>query len=636
MSSPTSASSGDAQEVYEKVITGLGDKTFTDHSCEVVSDAGEGAQKCGQGFGALSAKMGNGAWTVEIIPAEIEPPPRTPGSTSGVGIRIGQGKITNAGDAVRLAIAFNEQVLLSRHRVNALADDCVILIDSKWKAHPNPKVVAEWDAAMEEMSTKNYQWIMVPLENETLKIVQNPKRGKNMFALGILCHIYDRDVQIARDQIAYAFRKKAPAITEANHELIEAGIAWAAENLDFRFLVPATPPTQDLVVMNGNEAFGMGALAAGIDVCAMYPITPASSVSHYLADVYDNFGGMVHQAEDEIAAIGVALGSSYSGKTAMTVTSGPGLALKGEFIGFALMTEIPLIVIDVQRGGPSTGLPTKVEQSDLLCVLYGQPGDGPKVVIAPSTIEECFHIMVTAREIAETLRTTVFILSDANLATGQTPFERPKLQANWMAGPPRQTPLPEGARPYEWNLDTGISERFIPGQRGGEHTVTGLNHDEASTVNYEPQTNELGHAMRSRKIAVLSETLAPPEPYGGEEGDILIIGWGSTRGAIEEAVDRARAKGLKASSLHLTFLSPLQPGIRKACEKFKKIMAVEINYSDAPDDPHITHDNRRRGQLATLLRGQLLIDCGSWGKVPGAPLQPELLLGVIEEFIPKA
>jgi len=238
MSTSPSASSEGAQEEYVKVITGLGDQTFTDHSCEVVSDAGEGAQKCGQGFGSLSAKMGNGAWTVEIIPAEIEPPPRTPGSTSGVGIRIGQNKVTNAGDSVKLVIAFNEQVLLSRHRVNSLADDCIILIDSKWSVHKNPKVVAEWDAAMEEMSTKGYQWIMVPLEDETLKIVENPKRGKNMFALGVLCHIYDRDVEIAKDQIAMAFRKKPQAVTDANHQLLEAGIAWAAENLDFRFLLP--------------------------------------------------------------------------------------------------------------------------------------------------------------------------------------------------------------------------------------------------------------------------------------------------------------------------------------------------------------------------------------------------------------
>ena len=619
-----------------KVATGLGDKVYPDHCCEVISDAGEGAQKAGQGFGALSAKMGNGAWTVEIIPAEIEPPPRTPGSTSGVRIRVSQGKVTNMGNAAGLAIAFNEQVLLSRHRVDALADDAVILIESKWATHSNEKVVAEWNEAMEELSSKNYRFIPVPMEEETLEVVDNPKRGKNMFALGILCWVYDRDVEVAKQQIADTFRHKAPEVTEANHQLLDRGIAWARENLDFRFRVPATPPTEDLVVMNGNEALAMGAIAAGIELCAMYPITPASSVSHYLGEVYDRFGGVVHQAEDEIAAIGVALGAGYAGKTAMTITSGPGIALKQEFIGLAVMTEIPLIVVDVQRGGPSTGLPTKIEQSDLLAILWGQPGDAPKVVLAPSTIEECFHCMITARQIAEQLRTPVFVLTDANLATGVTPFARPKLDPELMAGAPDQSPVPEGSIPYEWDEDTGISRRFQPGQRGGEHTVTGLNHDRMSKVVYDPQTNQLSHEMRSRKLAVLSESLQPPEVHGDREGDLLIIGWGSTRGAIEEAVDVARAEGLAVSSTHLTFLSPVQPGVKDICKGFKKVMTVELNYSDTSDGPHITPENRRRGQLATILRAQLLIDIGSWGKVPGAPLRPEFLVEhVIKRYIPR-
>lgn len=631
-SSPTTPT----EDAYQKVVTDLGDKVYLDHCCEVISDAGEGAQKAGQGFGALSAKMGNGAWTVEIIPAEIEPPPRTPGSTSGVRIRIGQEKITNMGNAAGFAIAFNEQVLLSRHRVDALTDDAVILIESKWATHNNEKVVAEWNEAMEEMSAKNYRFIPVPMEAKTLEVVDNPKRGKNMFALGILLWVYDRDVKIAKDQIAATFAHKAPAITEANHKLLDLGIEWAMENLDFRFRVPATPATEELLVMNGNEALAMGAIAAGIELCAMYPITPASSVSHYLGEVYDRFGGVVHQAEDEIAAIGVALGASYAGKTAMTVTSGPGLALKTEFIGLAVMTEIPLIVVDVQRGGPSTGLPTKVEQSDLLAVLWGQPGDAPKVVIAPSTIEECFHVMITARQIAENLRTTVFILTDANLATGVTPFPRPKLDPALMAGQPDQSPIPEGSKPYDWEEDTGLSRRFQPGQRGGEHTITGLNHDRLSKVVYDPQTNQMAHEMRSRKIAVLSESLQPPEVHGDREGDLLIIGWGSTKGSIEEAIDIARAEGLRVSSIHLTFISPVQPGVKDICAGFKKVMTVELNYSDASDALHVTPENRRRGQLATVLRAQLLIDIGSWGKVPGAPLRPLFLVeDVIKRYIPR-
>lgn len=638
MSAPESATPTTPETApLNKVVTGLGDKVYDDHCCEVISDAGEGAQKAGQGFGTLSAKMGNGAWTVEIIPAEIEPPPRTPGSTSGVRIRVGQGPITNMGDTAGLAVAFNEQVLLSRHRVDALADDAVILIESKWATHTNPKIVEEWDAAMEEMSSKNYRWIMVPLEEETAKIVDNPKRGKNMFALGMLCWIYDRDVAIAKQQIADTFKHKPKKVTEDNHTLLDNGIAWARENLDFRFRVPATPPDKDLLVMNGNEALAMGAIVAGIELCAMYPITPASSVSHYLAKVYDRFGGIVHQAEDEIAAIGVALGASYAGKTAMTITSGPGLALKSEFIGLAVMTEIPLVIVDVQRGGPSTGLPTKVEQSDLLAVLWGQPGDAPKVIIAPATIDECFHCMITARQVAEALRIPVFVLTDANLATGVSPFERPKLNPAWVAGPPDQSPVPEGSVPYQWDHDSGLSPRFIPGQRGGEHTVTGLNHNEMSQVVYDPQTNQLAHEMRSRKIAVFSETLQPPAVHGDREGDLLIIGWGSTKGAIEEAVDRARAEGLKVSSTHLTFLSPMQPGIKEICAGFKKVMTVELNYSDASDDLHVTPENRRRGQLATILRAELLIDIGSWGKVPGAPLRPRFLHEqIIRKYIPKS
>lgn len=619
-----------------KVVTGLGDKVYDNHSCEVIADAGEGAQKAGQGFGTLSAKMGNGAWTVEIIPAEIEPPPRTPGSTSGVRIRIGQSKVTNMGDQASLAIAFNEQVLLSRHRVGALTDDAVILIESKWASHSNDKIVGEWNAAMEEMSAKNYRWIYVPLEEETLKVVKNPKLGKNMFALGILCWIYDRDVQIAKEQIAATFKHKPQEITDNNHKLLDNGVAWAKENLDFRFRVPATPTDEELVVMNGNEALAMGAVSAGIEVCAMYPITPASSLSHYLAKVYDRFGGIVHQAEDEIAAIGVALGASYAGKTAMTVTSGPGLALKTEFIGLAVMTETPLVVVNVQRGGPSTGLPTKVEQSDLLAVLYGQPGDAPKIVMAPSTIPQCFEIMVQARRVAEEYRTPVFILSDANLATGVTPFPRPQLDVATVASEPDQSPAPADAKAYAWDPKTGKSPRYIPGQRGGEHTVTGLNHDANSVVVYDPQTNQFTHEMRSKKIATFAKTLAPVELHGGDEGDLLLIGWGSTRGSIEEAVDRARAEGLAVSSMHLTYLSPLEPGIAEACARFKRIISVELNYADGSDDLDNVEPGRRIGQMATILRAQLLIDVESWGRVPGAPLRPNFLLeDIIKRYIPK-
>jgi 2-oxoglutarate ferredoxin oxidoreductase subunit alpha len=482
---------------------------------------------------------------------------------------------------------------------------------------------------MEEMSDRAYRFIPVPMEEQCLTLVDNPRKGKNMFALGLLAWIYSRDLERIREQIAEEFRKKSKEVYEANVALLDLGYRWAGEHLDFRVEIPTRPPAEPMVVMNGNQAIAMGAIAAGMELCAMYPITPATSASHYLSEIFERFGGVVHQAEDEIAAIGTAIGASYAGKTAFTITSGPGLALKTEFIGLAVMMEIPLVVVDVQRGGPSTGLPTKVEQSDLLAALFAQPGDAPRVVLAPATIGECFTCMTTARRLAEAFRTPVIVLSDANLATGVQAFPRPRITEHWLAPPPDQSPVPEGTRPYAWDPETGLSRRIIPGQEGGMFTATGLSHDEESHVGYSPDVHERGCRMRSRKLAVLQQMLEPPSVHGEPAGDLLVVGWGSTLGAIEEAVDRARAEGLKVSSLHLRFLSPLEPGLKAIFDRFRKVMTVEINYSDDPADPYITPENRRRGQLAWLLRAQTLADVDCWTRVPGEPLRPGDILEAI-------
>jgi 2-oxoglutarate ferredoxin oxidoreductase subunit alpha len=594
-----------------------------EHTVEIITNSGEGAQKCAQIFGQTCAKMGNGVWTVEIIPAEIEPPHHTVTSTSGNIIRFGTEKITNWGDQSRLAVAFNDQVLLSRHRLESLKDDCIILLESCWQNHEDEEIRRLYEEAMEEMSSKNYRFILVPIEEEALKIVDNPSHGKNMFALGILAEIYQRDVSIIEKQIAHQFRFKPAKVTEKNIELVKSGIAWARANIEFQFHIKSVPFEEERIVMNGNQAAALGAIAAGMEMCAMYPITPATSVSHELSEIIENYGGIVHQAEDEIAAAGVAIGASYGGKVALTVTSGPGMALKTEFLALAIMVEIPLVVLDVQRGGPSTGLPTKVEQSDLLSSLYGQPGDAPRVVIAPRTIEECFHSMITARRIAETFRSVVIVLTDANLATGVQQFTRPPLDVRWQQDPIDQSPVPEGLRPYEWDLETGLSKRIIPGMPGGQHTVTGLAHDEKSLVSYHPSSNELGMKMRSRKLAVFQSTLMPPELHGDAEGDLLVVGWGSTEGAIVEAVNRARDEGHKVSTCQLTFLSPLEPGLKEIFSKFRKVMTVEINYSDTPGDPYINEDTRRYGQLAWLLRAHTLVDIDCWTSCPGQPLRPK-------------
>jgi len=445
----------------------------------------------------------------------------------------------------------------------------------------------------------------------------------------MLCHIYSLDLQLAREQIAFIFKKKKKAVIDSNVELLEAGYEWAADNLDLHFKVPPSEVSEPQMVINGNVAIGMGVVAAGMEVCAMYPITPATSASHYLSEVFSNVGGLVHQAEDEIAACAFAIGASYAGKCAVTITSGPGLSLKQETLGLAVMAEIPLVVVDVMRGGPSTGLPTKTEQSDLLFACFGGHGDAPKVVMAASDIEDCFYSMITARKIAETFNMVVVVLTDANLASAQQPFPRPTLDKDWHAPPFDQSPIPEGALAYDWDATTGIARRFVPGQPGGMHTLTGLAHNRKSGVAYDSSVNQEGVMHRSLKLAALQKTLAVPEVHGDDEGDLLVIGWGSTKGAIEEAIDRVRKQGLKVSSLHLKFIQPMASGIREILPRFKKVMTIENNWSDRYENELIDDDNRRYTELATLLRARFLVDIDCWSEVIGSPLKP----GTVERVI---
>lgn len=601
-----------------------------EHIVEIVSDSGEGAQKCGQSFGAVSARMGNGVWTVEIIPAEIQPPARTPDGASGIRVRIGSHLMTNMGDEADFAIAFNEQVLLSRIATGAYKEGTVILLDDMWASDPLDEIREEYARALEYIKSQGLIVEEVPIQRECLKVVSDPRKGKNMFVLGMLCHIYNRDPQKGLDEITNIFARKSDSVIQTNHNLFRAGYLFARENIEHHYEIAGQVETdKDMVVMNGNQAVGLGVMASGMEIVSMYPITPATSASHYLADDFNLTGGFVHQAEDEIAAIGFAIGASYAGKTACTITSGPGIALKTEMIGLASMAEIPLVIVDVQRGGPSTGLPTKVEQGDLLASLYGAPGDSPKVVMAPATISECFHFVTLARRLAESFRTPVLMLTDANLATGVQPFERPEPDADWFAPPIDQSNWDKDVPPYDWDEETGLSQRPIPGMRGGEYVLTGLAHNRYSKIAYDMKSNQIGCDMRSRKLAALAKTLNTPEVHGDPEGDLLVVGWGSTLGTIEEAVDQAKAEGHKVSSLHLRFLSPMEPGLKEIFSRFKKVMTVEINYSDDPAAPQIDEDTRRYAQLATVLRSHTLLDVDCWSAVPGHPLQP----GKINEII---
>jgi len=604
-------------------------KVLREAVVEIVSDSGEGAQKAGQSFATVCAKAGNGVWTVEIIPAEIKPPARSRAGASGIRIRVGSEAVTNMGDEADLVVGFNEQVLYGRIMNKAFREGTVILLENKWATDPSEQVRDMYTTAVEDFRNRGLIVHELPLHEACLEYTADPRLGKNMFVLGMLCWIYQRDPELAHKEIATIFAKKGEKVIASNQKLFEGGRKFAREHLTYCFNVPAMRTKQDLIVTNGNQAVGLGVFASGMDLVSMYPITPATSATHYLSSVFQKAGGFIHQAEDEIAAIGFAIGASYAGKTACTITSGPGLALKTEFIGLAVMAEVPLVIVNVQRGGPSTGLPTKVEQGDLFAALYAPAGDAPKVVMAAATIEECFHMVITARKLAEAFRTPVIVLTDANLATGQTPFPRPKATEDWMAAPIDQSPWPEGLRPYDWDAETGLSRRPIPGQRGGEYVLTGLAHTERSHVAYDPNANQLGCEMRSRKIAALAQTLRPPKIHGDAEGDLLIVGWGSTIGAIEEAVDRVRGAGRRVSSVHLRFMSPMEPGLKAMFERFGRVMTIELNYSDPMPGFYGDPEQARRAQLAQLLRAQTLHDVGYWSITPGQPLTP----GQIEKVI---
>ncbi|HNQ16397.1 MAG TPA: 2-oxoacid:acceptor oxidoreductase family protein, partial [Pyrinomonadaceae bacterium] len=344
---------------------------LTEHIVEIISDSGEGAQKCGQSFGSIVARMGHGVWTVEIIPAEIRPPARSVAGASGNRIRIASGRVTNGGNETDLVVAFNEQVLLGRVRARELKPGCTILLESMWRTHKNAKIAKSYVEVYDQLVAAGYRVHEIPMEKECLTHVSDARKGKNMFALGILCSIYSLDLGVGRDQVRLTFAKKSDEIIRKNIDLLEAGFEWAEANLDFRYEIPAERATEAQIVVNGNTALALGVLASGMEICAMYPITPATSASHYLSDAFEKVGGVLHQAEDEIAACAFAIGASYAGKCTVTITSGPGYSLKQEALGLAVMGEVPLVVVNVMRGGPSTGQPTKTEQGDLMTTIFG-------------------------------------------------------------------------------------------------------------------------------------------------------------------------------------------------------------------------------------------------------------------------
>jgi 2-oxoglutarate ferredoxin oxidoreductase subunit alpha len=422
-------------------------------------------------------------------------------------------------------------------------------------------------------------------------------KGKNIFVLGLLASIFRLNTEKLKGLIRERFGGKNESIVSTALMAFQAGYAYPVRNLLttlYEFEPSPRASDRPQLTMDGNQALAYGLIAGGVRYGAGYPITPWSSVMEILRSEFPKYGGLFVQAEDELAAVSLALGFSYSGSLAVTGSAGPGISLKAEAIGWASMAEIPLIVVNVQRGGPSTGLPTNVEQSDLYQAIFGGHGDSPRVVLAAATVEDCFYIALEATRIARKYSTPVFILSDTSLATRIEAFDEPNLAELMQDPKPDLTPRPAGFKPYPLEA---ITQHAPPGTRmleGKYPVVTGLEHDEMGHPTASPRLHAGMTAKRRKKYQQLADELPLPQIHGDPEGDTLLVGWGSTYGPIYEAVERARDRGERVSALHLRHLHPLPRGLETVFERFQRIVVVEMN-----DQGLYGH-----GQLATVLRAQ--------------------------------
>jgi 2-oxoglutarate/2-oxoacid ferredoxin oxidoreductase subunit alpha len=421
--------------------------------------------------------------------------------------------------------------------------------------------------------------VPIPISSRTIEAIGGTAKdkGKNLFALGLVAKMYDLNVPKIEKLISERFTGKDESIVKTALTAFHAGYGFSVGNLiqNFQFAEPAKKGTSQ-VVMNGNESLGYGLIAAGVRFGAAYPITPWSDIMELLRRELPKYGGTFVQCEDEIASVSMAIGAGFSGRVAVTGSSGPGIALKTEGIGWAVMAEVPLIVVDVQRGGPSTGMPTSVEQSDLNLAVFGGHGDCPRVVLAPTSVKDCFYTAIEAVNIARKYNVPVLILSDQSIATRIEAFEEPDLQKVCQDITPDLSPVQEYV-PYS---ASGISTRVVPGTRilNGKYPIaTGLEHDEMGHPSGSPKLHTQMTARRRMKLQRLAAELATPQVYGPPEGNVLLVGWGSTHGPIREAVDRARAAGDSVSSVHIRHISPLPPALENIFAGFNHVCVVEMN-----------------------------------------------------------
>jgi 2-oxoglutarate ferredoxin oxidoreductase subunit alpha len=591
-------------------------------------DSGDGMQITGSQFTNTVALYGNDLATFPDYPAEIRAPAGTLPGVSGFQVHFSSSNVYTPGDSVDVLIAMNPAAL--KMNLADLKTNGILIVNSDDFGESDLRKAQITVSPLEDHSLDGYRLFAVQLTKLTraaLKDVgldaKSMDRCKNFFALGMCYWLYNRSMEPTLRYLDDKFKNK-PQLVTANKLAMQAGYSFceATEAFQISYEIPPaklSPGTYRNI--SGNAALALGFVAAsqqaGIPLfLGSYPITPASDILHELS-MYKDFGVTTFQAEDEIAAVSSAIGASYTGALAITTTSGPGMALKTEAIGLAVAVELPLVICDIQRGGPSTGLPTKTEQADLLQAMYGRNSEAPVPVLAPSSPGDCFWIAIEASRIAIKYMVPVIILSDGYLANGAEPWKVPTV-AELPQIPVVFETNPEGFLPYRRNPSTLARPWAIPGTPGLEHRVGGIEkQDVTGNINYEPLNHEHMVRTRAEKVEGIAQDIPEIVPEGDQSGDLLIVAWGSTAGPITAAMKPMREKGHRIGHVHLRYLNPLPRNLGDVLKRYKKILVPEMNM----------------GQLSMILRAKFLVDAESYGKIQGKPFKQSEIEAKIEELL---
>ena len=544
----------------------------------IAGNSQDGIQTVGELLARFSGRSAQEVMSYMTIPATIS------GGPSIYQVRIGSGEVLSVGDEVDVLVAFYQHSY-EKH-LGSLRNGGVLIYDP--------------DQVKPDLDDKRFTYVGVPMTSLTIEAIGGKGRdkGKNMFLLGLIARMFDLDTVKLETMLKDWGAKRDASTMEATFNAFRAGYGFDIGRMgqNFRFIPNEQRSGRPLVVMAGNQAMAYGLLAAGVRFGAAYPITPSSQIMEILRAELPKYGGIFLQAEDEIAAVCAAIGGGYGGRVAVTSTSGPGLALKTEAIGWAVMAEIPLVVIDVQRGGPSTGLPTKMEQSDLNIAIFGGHGDCPRIVIAPSDVEDAFYSSIEAVDLARQYSCPVIVLSDQAIGFRVEAFEEPDLNKIVREMPFDFTPRGAEFKPYEDTPD-GIPHHPPPGTPIANNNypiLTGLEHNEAGHPGEDPKFHEVMTAKRRRKLQKLAEKLPTPKVFGPAEGETLLVSWGSAYGPAREAAEKSITAGEPMTALCIRYLNPLPPGLDEVFGRFKRILVVENNDSGLYG----------YGQLAALLRSR--------------------------------